>query len=178
MTLIEVELRTIGARHLWDGRAAGQFIPGIVHFQAGVQMLAAAGAAGDTRAAAMLDEIRAELSIAERAVRRWRRGVKAFAEEATDGVGVSQREWLVEKRAVRVWRSEARRVAQVIVLYDEVCALTSVVTERARERHVFNPHHDSIRERAGRIRHVVDLGYRGSLYSRQRLLRENGRRKT
>ena len=176
MTAVKVTLRTIGARLLWDGRAENgrAFIPGIGHYQAGVQVLEAAGS-NDRAAARSLSELEEELSAAEGAVRRWHRGVEHFVGESLKGASCAERAWLLEQRSIRAWRPEVRRLAELIGAYDDACALTSMATELAPQRGIFNPHHESIRERAGRIRHVVDLGYRGWLYVRRRLEEENGR---
>ena len=171
MTRVSVTLRTIGARLLWDGRAENgrALIPGIGHYQAGVQVLDAAARAAHGPAARALEELEATLSTAEAAVRRWHRGVEHFVKESLDGRVAPERAWLQEQRSVRVWRPEVERLALLIATYDEACALTSMATAQARARRIFNPHHESIRERAGMIRHVVDLGYRGWLYVRRRV---------
>lgn len=179
MTAIRVTLRTVGARLLWDGRPdeCGSFIPGISDYQAGVQALDAAARRHDEKAGAMLAEAVAALSAAEHSVRRWQRGIERFVTEHFGGSLGMRRAWLQEQRAIRVWRTEAERMAQLVVAYDQACALTSLASAQARTRGIFNPHHESIRERAGTIRHVVDLGYGGWVYVVGRLEEENARRR-
>ena len=177
MTAVRVTLRTIGARLLWDGRLddGRGFIPGIGHYQAGVQALDAAARHHDRRAARLLAELETALHGTELSVRRWRRGIERFVGESLGGTLSAQRTWLEEQRSIRAWRPEVRRLAALIAAYDHACAITSVASAQARSRSIFNPHHRAIRERAGAIRHVVDLGYRGWLYVRRRLEQEQAR---
>ena len=165
MTAVKVTLRTIGARLLWDGRAENgrAFIPGIGHYQAGVQVLQAAAGSNDRAAARSLSELDEALSAAEGAVRRWHRSVEHFVGESLKGASCAERAWLREEQSIRAWRPEVQRLAQLIAAYDEACALTSMATERARVRGIFNPHHESIRARAGQPGFGADLGLPGAL---------------
>ena len=162
-----VVLESITARLLWDGRPEdGRFIPGIAHFQSGVMALRRTG---DAEAVRRLAEIDAALSEAEDAVGRWARGLALFARDALSGAPVERPGWTdVGERRLRIRAGEAVRLATLICAFDAACAATAAVTAAARERHVFNPHHANIAERARMIRRVADLGYSGGLACREK----------
>ena len=160
MSTRRVELASITARLLWDGRPeAGRFIPGIAHFQSGV---AALRRAGHPAATGRLREIDAALTAAEDAVNRWARGLAAFAGEALADAAPQPLAWEdgVE-RSLRVRAGEAVRLAALIGAFDATCAASAAVTAAARERGIFNPHHARIPESARMIRRIADLGHAG-----------------
>lgn len=155
-----VVLESITARLLWDGRPEdGRFIPGLAHFDAGVRALR--GAEKDAGPAWHLGEIDRALREAEEAVNLWARGLRAFARELgypDDGAPGWEDG---ERRGLRVRTAEAARLADLIGAFDAACSATAAVTAAARRGGVFNPHHESIRERARLIRRIVDLGHAG-----------------
>ena len=165
MSARRVVLASITARLLWDGRPeAGRFIPGIAHFQSGV---AALRRADNAAAAGRLKEIDAALTAAEGAVNRWALGVAAFARENLGDATPEPLAWgEPEERRIRIRTGEAVRLAALIDAFDVACAATAAVTAAARQRRVFNPHHESIAARARMIRRVADLGHAGGLACR------------
>lgn len=168
-----VVLESITARLLWDGRAEdGRFIPGLAHFDAGVRALRGAGR--HAGAARRLGEIDRALRQAEEAVNGWARGLRAFARELgwpDDGAPGWEDG---ERRGMRVRTAEAARLADLIGAFDAACSATAAVTAAARSRGVFNPHHESIRERARMIRRIVDLGHAGGRACAGRRVRRAG----
>ena len=156
-----VVLASITARLLWDGRAEDdRFIPGIAHFDAGVRALRGAGE--DVGAARRLGEIEAALRGAEDAVDRWARGLRAFARETLGCPEDGSPAWEdAGRRRLRLRTAGAARLAELIGGFDAACAATAAATAAARRRGVFNPHHESIRDRARMIRRTIDLGHAG-----------------
>ena len=163
--LYRARLRTIAARHLWDGRRAAPGrvpIPGMAEFQKGVRALRAAATAGSP-AAGHLAEIDAAMDAAQGALGRWRRVLAAFAAES---VPVRKRNgrreaWLAATRLVAVRAPQTRRLARLIVDYDALCAATVAATANARQAGVFNPHHASIGACGRRLRTLVHAAHAG-----------------